>query len=116
MDGWTALGGYFQQGEGAITFLGEYISIAGIDGTCVSPAPSRAPRRRVDDVPSLRVSFEPAWAARAEPSGVEASRLDARDTVDGVLIGSGSLVTAGAPETAEGLVVPSGAGEPQTSQ
>jgi hypothetical protein len=55
----------------------------------------------------LRVSFEPACAARAEPSGVEASRLEARETLDTVLIGSGSAAAAlGVDE----------AGEPQTSQ
>ena len=81
-------------------------SIAGIDGTWVRPAPSRAPRRRVDDVPSLRVSLEPAWAARAEPSGVEARRLDARETVDTELIGSGSAAALALDD----------AGEPQTSQ
>jgi hypothetical protein len=44
--------------------------------------------------------------------------LDARETVDGLLIGSGAsgAVTAGAPATADGLTAPAGAGEPQTSQ
>ena len=89
---------------------------AGIVGTCVSPAPSRAPRNRVEVAPSLRVSFDPAWAARAEPSGVDASRLDARDTVDGVLIGSASLVTAGRRRRPTGSRCRRARAEPQTSQ
>src|SRR5262249_31052994 len=111
--------GQFRRSSGTIGLsrIALLASIAGIEGTCVRPAPSRAPRRRGDDVPSLRVSFEPAWAARAEPSGVDASRFEARETVEGVLSGSKAAeVTAGAPVTADGLLAPSGAGEPQTSQ
>jgi hypothetical protein len=94
-------------------------SIAGIGGTVVRPAPSLAPRKRVELVPTRRVSFDPAAAARAEPSGAEASRFDARDTVDGELIGSGASAgagTSGAPATADGLIAPAGAGDPHTSQ
>jgi hypothetical protein len=95
--------------------------MAGIGGTVVRPAPSRAPRSRVDEVPTRRVSLEPAAAARAEPSGAEASRFDARDTVDGELDAPAGADRSGAgtgeaPATAEALVVPSAAGEPQTSQ
>jgi hypothetical protein len=58
-------------GSRIIAFSG---SIVGAGGTVVSPAPSRAPRSRVDDVPTLRVVRDPA--ARADPIGVLASRLD----------------------------------------
>jgi hypothetical protein len=61
-------------------------SMAGTGGTVVSPAPRRAPRSRVDDVPTRRVIRDPDAAARADPMGADASRLEARDAVDGVLI------------------------------
>ena len=59
-------------------------STAGIGGIVVRPAPSRAPLSRFEEVPSRRVTLEPE-IARADPRAVEASRLDARDTVDDVL-------------------------------
>jgi hypothetical protein len=49
----------------------------------VSPAPRRAPRSRVDDVPTRRVTLLPEALARIEPSAVEAIWLEARDTVEG---------------------------------
>ncbi len=58
-------------------------STAGTGGMDVIPAPSRAPRRRVDDVPTRRVTLLPPTVARADPSAVEASWLEARDTVEG---------------------------------
>ena len=58
-------------------------STAGTGGMEVRPAPSRAPRSRVDDVPTRRVTLLPSALARAEPRAVEASWLEARDTVDG---------------------------------
>ena len=57
-------------------------STAGTAGIEVSPAPSRAPRRRVDEVPTRRVILVPVAAVRAEPRAVEASRFDARETVE----------------------------------
>jgi len=69
-------------------------SIAGCGGTVVSPAPSRADRSRVEDVPTRRVGLDPP-APRAEPMAVEASRLEARDTVDGA-----ESTPAGAPVAA----------------
>jgi len=59
-------------------------STAGIGGIVVRPAPSRAPRSRFEEVPSRRVTVEPE-RERADPNAVEASRLDARDTVDALL-------------------------------
>jgi len=59
-------------------------STAGIGGIVVRPAPSLAPRSRFEDVPTRRVTDEPE-SARADPNAVEASRLEARDTVDTLL-------------------------------
>ena len=58
-------------------------STAGTGGIEVRPAPSRAPRSRVEDVPTRRVTLLPPAAARAEPSAVDASRFEARETVEG---------------------------------
>ena len=59
-----------------------------------------------------RVTLLPATLARAEPRAVEASRLEARDTVDGVWATPAGIVAT------EALVEggPCAAGEPQTSQ
>ena len=49
----------------------------------VRPAPSRAPRSRVEEVPSWRVSLVPPAAARAEPSARRGQPVGgARGTVD----------------------------------
>jgi len=108
-------------------------STAGIGGIVVRPAPSRAPRSRfeeVEEVPSRPVTLEPE-SARADPSAVEASRLDARDTVDELLpIPAGWLASGlsaarcavlpanlGVVLPADRAGLPEGpAGEPQTSQ
>ncbi len=95
-------------GFARIALLG---SIGGTLGIVVSPAPRRAPRSRVDDVPILRVVREPP--ARTEPSGVLASRFDdvIRERVD-----------AGAPSGASGWAGTAAAtgaapaGVPQTLQ
>ena len=58
-------------GSASTAFAG---SSGGTDGIVVRPAPSRAPRSRVEEVPSLRVVREPP--ARTEPSGVLASRFE----------------------------------------
>ena len=58
-------------------------STGGTGGIEVRPAPSRAARSRWEDVPSRRVTLLPPLV-RADPSAVEASRFEARDTVDGV--------------------------------
>src|SRR3954454_24160247 len=58
-------------------------STAGIAGTVVSPAPRRAPRRRVEEVPTRRVTPVLPRRPRAEPSSVAASRLEAREAVEG---------------------------------
>lgn len=60
-------------------------SIAGMGGIVVRPAPSRALRIRCEPVPTRRVVLLPDWLARTDPSAVEASRLLARDIVDGEL-------------------------------
>jgi hypothetical protein len=90
----------------------------------VIPAPRRAPRRRVDDVPTRRVTLLPPTLARAEPSAVDASWLEARDTVEGdwampaadvateTSVGDGPV----APWAAVGDAVAAAPGEPQTSQ
>jgi len=95
-------------------------STAGIGGIVVRPAPSRAPRSRFEDVPSRLVEVEPG-RARADPKAVEASRLEARETVDAVPAIPAGWVPADASEAEEGvpagLAGPAGAsGEPQTSQ
>jgi len=56
----------------------------GIGGIVVRPAPRRAPRSRCEEVPTRRVTVDPE-SARADPSAVEASRLEARETVDMLL-------------------------------
>ncbi|GIG23106.1 hypothetical protein Cch01nite_38300 [Cellulomonas chitinilytica] len=48
----------------------------GAGGTVVRPAPSRAPRSRVDEVPTRRVVLDPVAAVRADPSAAVASRLE----------------------------------------
>ena len=83
-------------------------STAGCGGTVVRPAPRRAARSRTEDVPVRRVTLV-APAVRAEPIGADASRDDARDTVDG-LLSKPALLT---PATAGGAAP---AGDPQMSQ
>ena len=51
----------------------------------VRPAPSRAARSRCDSERTRRVLVLPATPARADPRATEASRLLARDIVDGEL-------------------------------
>ena len=76
-------------------------STAGIAGTVVRPAPSRAPRSRVEEVPIRRVTPPPLPAARADPRAVEASRLDARETVEGESPSpAGDVATEPAPPAA----------------
>jgi hypothetical protein len=87
-------------------------STVGTGGIEVRPAPSRAPRSLVDDVPTRRVTRVPATPARAEPRAVEASRLDARDTVDGVCATPAGIVATEALGSGGAWA----AGEPQTSQ
>jgi hypothetical protein len=60
-------------------------SMAGAGGIVVRPAPSRAVRSRCDSERTRRVLVLPPTPARAEPRAVEASRLLARDIVDGEL-------------------------------
>ena len=95
-------------------------STAGTGGMVVSPAPSRAPRSRVDDVPTRRVTLLPSALARAEPRAVEASRLEARDAVDGDCARPAGIVATdmllGAPAAPAGWAEPAGPGDPQTSQ
>jgi hypothetical protein len=78
-------------------------SIGATGGTMVSPAPSLAPRSRVEPVPIERVARVPP---RADPIGALANRFDEVSllAVDGVP-GSADAAGAGAP-----------AGVPQTSQ
>ncbi|GGL36388.1 hypothetical protein GCM10009774_28720 [Cellulomonas gelida] len=108
-------------------------SRTGTDGTVVSPAPSRAPRSRVEPVPSVRVAREPLAAVRAEPSAAVASRLElvrpvrvdrsssppgprATGTPDAIPVPSSDVAEAAGRVTP----VPAGAvgacGEPQTLQ
>src|SRR3954447_21170023 len=85
-------------------------AMGGTLGIVVSPAPSRAPRNRMDDVPILRVVREPP--ARTEPSGVLASRFEEviLDRVDAAAVAeSGESAWAGTTGAA-----PSGV--PQTLQ
>ena len=84
-------------------------SIGGTLGIVVSPAPSRAPRSRVDDVPILRVVREPP--ARTEPSGVLASRFEdvMRERVEAAPFGESPCAGTAATGTAP-------AGVPQTLQ
>ncbi len=93
-------------------------STAGTGGMDVSPAPRRAPRRRVDDVPTRRVTLLPPAVARAEPSAVDASWLEARDTVDGDwAMPAGDVAAETAVEVGPaGDAVPAGPGDPHTSQ
>ena len=60
-------------------------SMAGAGGIVVRPAPSRAVRSRCDSERTRRVLVLPGTPARADPRAVEASRLLARDMVDGEL-------------------------------
>ena len=91
-------------------------SIAGTGGMEVRPAPRRAPRSRVEEVPTRRVTLLPP--ARAEPRAVEASWLDARETVEGDWASPAGIVAVDTEEegeeVGEGEVV--GPGEPHTSQ
>ena len=88
-------------------------SIAGTGGIVVRPAPRRAPRSRVDDVPTRRVTLLPSAPARAEPSAVVASWSDVRDTVEGDWAAPAGIVATEA--VVEG-VAPWRPGDPQTSQ
>ena len=74
----------FSSGTIGFAMMAAAASTAGIGGIVVSPAPSLAPRSRCEEVPTRRVTVEPE-SARADPNAVEASRLDARDTVDMLL-------------------------------
>ena len=94
-------------------------STAGTGGMEVRPAPSRAPRSRVDDVPTRRVTLLPP-APAADPRAVEASWLDARDTVDGDWARPAGIVATDScrrhRSTRSTAGEPAGPGEPQTSQ
>jgi len=90
----------------------------------VMPAPRRAPRSRVDDVPTRRVTLLPDALARLEPKAVEASWLEARDTVDGdwampaAIVATDTLLDGvpGMPGAAVALEGPAAPGDPHTSQ
>ncbi len=79
-------------------------STAGTGGMDVRPAPSRAPRSRVDEVPTRRVTLLPAALARAEPRAVEASWFDARETVEGDCARPAGIVATEAPEIGAGAL------------
>ena len=97
-------------------------STAGTGGTVVRPAPSRAPRSRVEDVPTRRVTLLPSAPARAEPSAVVASWSDVRDTVEGDcaapagIVATEAVVEGAADRSCPRGVAPCGPGDPQTSQ
>ncbi len=82
-------------------------SIAGTGGTKVRPAPSRAPRSRVEPVPIERVARVPP--ARAVPIGALASRFE-----DVILLADDGLSPAPLSPVAVTGAAP--AGVPQTSQ
>src|SRR4051794_34262094 len=91
------------RGSARIALLG---SIAGTLGIVGRPAPRRAPRSRVDEVPTLRVVLEPP--ARTDPSGVLASRFEdvMRDRLDAAgesgespCTGTTGAAPAGVPQT-----------------
>ncbi|GAA4387519.1 hypothetical protein GCM10023153_01970 [Ornithinibacter aureus] len=115
--------GQVRRSSGTIGFSSTALaaSTAATGGIVVSPAPRRAPRRRVDEVPTLRVTELPPAPARAEPRAVDARRFDARDTVDGLwATPAGAVAVDAAPaggafEVGAALEV-GAAGEPQTSQ
>jgi hypothetical protein len=117
--------GQVRRSSGTIGFFSTALaaSTAGTAGMDVSPAPRRAPRSRVDDVPTRRVTLLPAAVARADPSAVDASWLEARDTVDGDwAMPAGDVATetpvgegAAAPRAA-GTDGAAGPGVPHTSQ
>jgi hypothetical protein len=106
--------GQLRRSSGTIGFfmIASAASTAGTAGTDVRPAPSRAPRSLVEEVPTRRVILVPPAAARADPRAVEASRFDARDTVEGV------SATPAVPPAADVTVdeAPVAPGEPHTSQ
>ena len=106
-------------------------SWTGAAGTVVRPAPSRAPRSRVEDVPTRRVGREPPVAAvRADPSAAVASRLELVRPVRVDRSASGSAAAAARSGLAWATPVPSSevadagaarpavaaCGEPQTLQ
>ncbi len=107
--------GQVRRSSGTIGFfmMARAASTAGTGGIEVRPAPSRAPLSRVEVVPTRRVILLPPAAARAEPRAVEASRLEARDTVEGA-----SPTPAGRPDAEVAvLTAPAPApGVPHTSQ
>ena len=74
----------FSSGTIGFAMIAAAASTAGIGGIVVRPAPRRAPRSRCEEVPTRRVTVDPE-SARADPSAVEASRLEARETVDMLL-------------------------------
>ena len=87
----------------------------------MSPAPSRAPRSRVLDVPTLRVVREPP--ARTEPSGVLASNPDDDVSFERVDPAPAAAVAASGPTGVVELGLPwagtlgtAPAGVPQTLQ
>ena len=106
-------------GTSGLTISARSGSITGIDGTLVSPAPSRAPRSLVDPVDVLRVVRDPG-AIRCEPIGAVAIRFDdevAPERVDDVPARADSAPT-GCPDPVAGTGAAGAApaGEPQTSQ
>jgi hypothetical protein len=75
----------FSSGTTGSFMIALLASMAGNDGMVVRPAPSRAVRSRWDSERTRRVLALPPRPARAEPRAVDASRLLARDIVDGEL-------------------------------
>src|SRR6478609_11162362 len=118
--------GQVRRSSGTIGFSSTALaaSTAGTGGMEVRPAPRRAPRSLVDDVPTRRVTLLPPAVARAEPSAVDASWLEARDTVEGdwampageVAVETALEVGPVAPWAAPGDAAPAGPGVPHTSQ
>ena len=92
--------GQLRRSSGTIGFfmIALEASTAGTGGIEVRPAPSRAPRNRVEEVPTRRVILVPPAAARAEPSAVDASRLEAREDVDAVWADAGREVGGRGPD------------------
>ena len=97
----------FSSGTTGSFMIALLASIAGIGGIVVRPAPSRAVRSRCDSERTRRVFALPDSPARAEPRAVDASRLLARDIVDG------ELETPAGPGSSSGSESPDA---PQVSQ
>jgi hypothetical protein len=90
-------------------------SITGAGGTRVSPAPSRADRRRWEPAWTRLVILEPLATARLEPKAVEPSRLEPRVMVDDTPA-TRPLSTGPRSRSAADPAAGAAAGLPQTSQ